>query len=218
MSMFPEIKSNDYRGTVNHIVVSYKYFVNELDQWWYCFDDIMEFIRMNKHYANDLYWKIDDPNKMMVEDWNNDLRDKQSVPRRFVTSEVVRQFIQRNNERNNTLIKSMNILEFREDSHVKYFEDEEIVDSINKLYKSIECKDYEEMSDHILYLYHTDSIRDILDKHRDDFDKDIEKAVDTIRDYMYKDEIDCIICECNNEERIKLSKEEDVWNVWFPGK
>ena len=127
---------------------------------------------------------------MMVEDWNNynSFSEQELKIRRFVTSDVVRQFIQRNNNRNNALLKSMNNLEFKEDAHEKYFEDEELVNRIEKLHKSLHDKDYEIMADQIYELYHCDSTRELLDKYRDDFDKELEKAVDLIRDKMYNDD------------------------------
>ena len=125
MSLFPEITSNDYKGFVEGFTIEYKYFINTDNQWWYCFDNIVEFIHMNEKYANMLYDKeISEENKMMVEDWNNynSFSEQELKIRRFVTSDVVRQFIQRNNNRNNALLKSMNNLEFKEDAHEKYFE------------------------------------------------------------------------------------------------
>lgn len=47
MSLFPEITSKNHEEFIEGVLVSYKYFVNAQDVWWYCFDDIVEFIRMN---------------------------------------------------------------------------------------------------------------------------------------------------------------------------
>ena len=218
MSLFPEITSKNHEEFIEGVLVSYKYFVNAQDVWWYCFDDIVEFIRMNEKYANMLYDKeVPEVSKEMFEDWNyyNEYGVNQSKTRRFVTSEVVRQFIERNNQRNNVLIKSMNNLEFKEDAHEKYFEDDELADSIEKLHTALHNKDYEEMANQIYDIYHSETTYDILDKFKEEFDKEKEKVVDEIREKIYKDEIDWILGGSGEEEIIKLSKEDGIWSIWI---
>lgn len=203
MSLFPEITSKNHEEYVEGILVSYKYFVNAPDIWWYCFDDVVEFTRMNEKYANMLYDKeVPEVSKEIFEDWNNDLRDRQSKPRRFVTSEVVRQFIERNNQRNNILIKSMNNLEFKEDAHEKYFEDDELAKSIEKLHTALHNKDYEELTHQCLMLSQTESTREVLDK-RGIIDKEKEEYVDKYREMIYNPDVEEV------ESIGKLRKKED---------
>lgn len=215
MSLFPEITSINYEGFVDGVQVSYRYFVNDQNQWWYCYDDIIEFIQMNENYAEKLYDKMPDNEKEIFEDWNcyDKYGDQQLTPRRFVTSIIIRQLIQRNIERNNILIKSMNILEFREDAHVVYQDDEELLDIMNKTKKALEDKDYEEWAKQIDRSYHSESYRDIADK-LGIINKEFEKAVDKIRDYT--DEINMIVLE-GDDSLYKLFKEEDKWvfDNWF---
>lgn len=216
MSLFPEVTSKDYNGVVEDISISYKYFVNDQDVWWYCFDDIVEFIHMNEKYANMLYDKeIPEVSKETFEDYNNynAYGYCESKPRRFVTSEVVRQFIERNNQRNNVLIKSINNLEFKEDAHEKYFEDDELVNSIEKLHTALHNKDYEEMANQIYDIYHSETTYDILDKFKDGFDKEIEHAVDMIRDKLYEEDIKCILMETDDDISSKFTKIENKWTI-----
>lgn len=161
--------------------------------------------------------EVPEVSKEIFEDWNyyNEYGVNQSKTRRFVTSEVVRQFIERNNQRNNVLIKSMNNLEFKEDAHEKYFEDDELADSIEKLHTALHNKDYEEMANQIYDIYHSETTYDILDKFKEEFDKEKEKVVDVIREKIYKDEIDWIIGGSGEEEIIKLSKEDGIWSNWI---
>ena len=206
MSLFPEITSKNHEEYIEGVLVSYKYFVNAQDVWWYCFDDIVEFIRMNEKYANMLYDKeVPEVSKEIFEDWNyyNDYGVNQSKARRFVTSEVVRQFIERNNQRNNILIKSMNNLEFKEDAHEKYFEDDELLDIMNKTKTALENKDYEEWAIQVNKAFYSESFRDIGNK-IGILDKDKEKVVDKIREEIYKDEIDWILAGSGEEEIIKV--------------
>lgn len=217
MSLFPEITSKNHEEFIEGVLVSYKYFVNAQDVWWYCFDDIVEFTHMNENYANNLYSRLSDSEKETFADYNNynAYGYRESKPRRFVTSEVVRQFIERNNQRNNVLIKSMNNLEFKEDAHEKYFEDDELADSIEKLHTALHNKDYEEMANQIYDIYHSETTYDILDKFKEEFDKEKEKVVDEIREKIYKDEIDWILGGSGEEEIIKLSKEDGIWSNWI---
>ena len=218
MSLFPEITSMNHEEYIEGILVSYKYFVNDKDVWWYCFDDIVEFTRMNENYADNLFNNdISDSEKETFDDWNSydSFGHKRLSPRRFVTSEVVRQFIERNNQRNNVLIKSMNNLEFKEDAHEKYFEDDELANSIEKLHTALHNKDYEEMANQIYDIYHSETTYDILDKFKEEFDKEKEKVVDVIREKIYKDEIDWILGGSGEEEIIKISKENGIWSNWI---
>ena len=217
MSLFPEITSKDHEEYIEGVLVSYKYFVNAQDVWWYCFDDIVEFIHMNENYANSLYNSLPDDEKEMFGDHNNynTYGYRELKPRRFVTSEVVRQFIERNNQRNNILIKTMNNLEFKEDAHEKYFEDDELANSIEKLHTALHNKDYEEMANQIYDIYHSETTYDILDKFKEGFDKEKEKVVDKIRDEIYKDEIDWILAGSGEKETFKISKENGIWSNWI---
>ena len=214
MSLFPEITSKNHEEYIEGVLVSYKYFVNAQDVWWYCFDDIVEFTHMNENYADKLYSQLSDNEKEIFEDWNNDIRDRQSKPRRFVTSNVVRDFIERNNQRNNILLKSMNNLEFKEDAHEKYFEDDELLDIMNKTKSALENKDYEEWAIQVNKAFYSESFRDIGNK-IGILDKEKEKVVDVIREQIYKDEIDWILGGSGEEETIKLSKENGIWSNWI---
>lgn len=214
MSLFPEVTSKNYNGVVEGISISYRYFVNDQDVWWYCFDDIVEFIHMNEKYANMLYDKeIPEDSKEMWEDWNNfeENGSYYTKPRRFVTSEVVRQFIERNNQRNNVLIKSINNLEFKEDACEKYFEDEELLEYMKKFDKAYHKNDYEELANCVYEMYHTDTMYDILDKYKEGFDKEIEQAVDKIREKLYEDDIKYILLE-SDEISSKLIKNDNGWS------
>lgn len=216
MSLFPEITSINYEDYIDNVRVSYKYFVNDQNQWWYCYDDIIEFINMKEQKAEAMYrYDIPDNEKEIFEDWNcyDKYGNQRASSRRFVTSNIIRQLIQRNIERNNILIKSMNILEFREDAHVVYQDDEELLDIMNKTKKALEDKDYEEWAKQIDRSYHSESYRDIADK-LGIINKEFEKAVDKIRDYT--DEINMIVLE-GDDSLYKLFKEEDKWvfDNWF---
>ena len=217
MSLFPEITSMNHEIIIEGVKVSYKYFVNDRDIWWYCFDDIVEFIHMNENYANMLYDKeIPEDNKVIWEDWNyyNDYGVQQSKPRRFVTSDVVRQFIERNNQRNNILIKSINNLEFKEDAHEKYFEDDELAEYMKKFDKAYHNKDYEEIADCVYEMYHTDTMYDILDKFKEGFDKEVEQAVDVIREKLYAEEIKQIVLQTDDSiERLIKDSITDEWRL-----
>lgn len=203
MSLIPEITSKNHEEYVEGMLVSYKYFVNAQDVWWYCFDDIVEFVHMNENYADKLYSQLSDNEKETFGDWNNDLRDKRTKARRFVTSEVVRQFIERNNQRNNILIKSMNNLEFKEDSHEKYFEDDELANSIEKLHTALHNKDYEELTHQCFMVSQTESAREVLDK-CGIIDKEKEEYVDKYREMLYDPDIEEV------EIIGKLRKKEDA--------
>lgn len=215
MILFPEIVSMNHTENIEGVRISYKYFVTEENVWWYCFDDIVEFIHMNENYANSLYNRLPDDEKGMFNDYNNydDYGSCHAKSRSFVTSNVVRDFIERNNKRNNVLIKSINNLEFKEDAHDRYFEDDKLADSIEKLHDALHNKDYEEMAYHIYDIYHSDTTYDILDKYKEGFDKELEQAVDVIREKLYEDEIKYLIVETDDGISSKFTKIDNLWTI-----
>ncbi len=222
--MYIEICSNNHSEFIGKgdsaVHVETRFWVDENDIYWYSYDDICDLVKLNNNTARKWYrYDIPEDQKCTCWDLNNynNRGEQQRIPVDFVTGESARLVVQQHaeyiSERDNNIIKSLNNLEFKLDAKDKYFEDDVLVDIINKTKAALESKDYEEWSIQVNRAYHSESVRDMLDKNGEVlFDKEIENAVDEIRYYLYTEsDIKHIILEDENEE-IKLKIE----NPWFP--
>lgn len=164
--------------------VVFKYFVDTDNMFWYCYEDICEYLELSEQKANQLYkYKITDKDKIVVKDKNNDYKND-VVIRDFISSEALRYLVIRNNERNNKLINAANNIEFADHSHVIYDEDDELKSRIDLLEKSVNDKNYEELIYQSYILSNSNSGRDMLDK-LGIIDKDLENLLDDMRDDLF---------------------------------
>lgn len=222
--MYIEICSSNHSEFVGKgdsvVYVETRFWVDENNVYWYSYDDICDLVKLNNKIATKWY-RYDIPEDQKCTCYDSNYQDQYGNKRQilvdFVTGETARLVVQQHaeyiSERDNNIIKSLNNLEFKLDAKDKYFEDDVLVDIINKTKAALESKDYEEWSIQVNRAYHSESVRDMLDKNdKVLFDKEIENTVDEIRHYLYTEsDIKHIILEDENEE-IKLKIE----NPWFP--
>lgn len=224
--MFIEICSNNHVSNVGKgdsaVYADIRYWVDDNNVYWYAYDDVCKLVQIDDSMSNVWYTRdIPENQKCTCMDSNNynNYNEKIKAPVNFITSETARVIVQQHKEyiteRDNNIIKIFNNLECVGYAYELYHDAEEIKERKYKIYESIEHDDYEELFYQCYKISQTESSRDVLHK-RNIINKDLEEAVDKIRDYMYKDEINTIVLE-GDDSLIKLFKEEDKWTFdnWF---
>ena len=163
-----------------------RYYVDMENIWWYCYDDISDYLDLEGNIMNKLFkHNVDENDKKFCNDMKDDTR------LRFINSKAVRYLIKRSNDRNSKLIKVMNNIEFVGDAHDVYDDANELKSRIELLKNSMENNDYEEIVYQSYEIANSKSGRDILDK-AGIIDKDTEELLDLMREDIndYDDYID----------------------------
>jgi hypothetical protein len=84
--------------------------------------------------------------------------------------------------------------------------------------KAIESHNDEDICKAARQITQTDVYKNTLDKLDLTFNREIEDAVNEIRDYLYTNEVNWILLGNDDNELIKFEKGDDAWSNWFPGK
>lgn len=208
--MFTKITTNNYFEYVGDTRVEFKYWIDANNNWWYCYEDICEMIELGHKKSRKILDEfLYEEEKCLCEDLNNFNSHgcQSSQVRDFITSEAVHRLIQRNNERNNNIIKAIDNLETKLDSQELY--NNELNPKLKKLKNQLNASycDYEEIFIQIHDLMQTDSAKDILYK-ANIIDKEKEEIVDECREVIYNyDDIDDIYFD----GVVKLNKRNDSY-------
>jgi hypothetical protein len=201
--MYLEICSNvheEYVGKGDSMVhVNVRFWVDVNNVYWYSYVDICKLVSLNENVANRWYrYEMMDNEKCTCMDSNNydQYNVQQPKPVDFITSETAKLVVQRHadyiSERDNNIIKSLNNLECVGNAFEVFQDAEEIKQHKQKIYESIENNDYESFFFHCHKVSQTKTCRDTLSK-RGVIDKDMEEALDTIREYLYNEpETKCV--------------------------
>lgn len=225
--MFEEITSIDFKKYIGKIRVEFKYWIDENNKWWYCYDDITTILELSARAADKLLSEyILEDEKIIYEDRNtyNECYDNNVIQaRQFISSEAVHRLVHRNNERNNRLIKTINNLESDFKSNELY--DDNVRDLCDSLATTISngkfqnFYDYEEVFAQAYELVQTPTAQDILDK-VGKIDKEKEELVYEFRDYIYDDYYDEIEinvhlskrkdCESDEERELRYKKNKNI--------
>lgn len=201
--MFMEICSNvheEYVGkgdSMVHVIV--RFWVDNNNIYWYSYDDICKLVALNENVAKRWFkHEINEGDKCTCMDSNNFNKnnEQQSITVDFITSETAKLVVQRHaryiSEKDNNIIKSLNNLECVGFAFDVFEDAEEIKERKQKIYESIENNDHEEFFFQCHKVSQTKTSREVLSK-RNIIDKEIEDAVDKIRDYLYKSETNSVV-------------------------
>lgn len=202
--------------------LEFRYYVDMDNTWWYCYEDICDYIELNQQVADKIYrHKLQEEDKITVYDKNhkNEQKECPQVVRYFISSNAVRYMVKRNNKRNSRLIKVMNNLEFVSGAHEIFNDNEELKERINVLGKSIEKYDYEEIFYQAKQLVESESGKDILDK-MGVIDKDKESLIEQIRHELYDydeniEEVQLTMRNLNEEKKVKFKKSGTQIPEWL---
>ena len=216
---FITIESNVYERYVNKIRVTYKYWVSESNIWWYSYDDIVDYLKLSNVFANDTFDELEEYEKTFCYDGNvfDKYGNKCSELKRWVTSEAIRKIINRNNDRGNALVKSINNLECEQDAEYLYNDYNELNGRLDRIFSAYGEKDFEECFAQIHMITKTETYRDTLDK-VGIIDKNIEAMVDEYRDILYDDydEVGVKVTKNNESKEVHYRKnKESTCPTWL---
>ena len=188
--------------------------VDENGVRWYDFEKVIETLNWNVRWSDNLYKEIEDYNKDMFEVLT---KKGYSNNKRFITSEAMCKLL--NNARRDVneifddFLKA--VIEDEKHDSMDYSLYEQQVEILSN---AINSHDDEFICKAARQIAQTDVYKNTLDKVDPTFDKEIEDAVDEIRDYLYNNEVNWILLGNDDIELIKFEKEDDAWSNWFPGK
>ena len=165
--------------------IRFRYHVDENGQYWYNFEDIVEVLGIKWRVANKIYdSKINENDKIIFSDSNNDSINDCNLDFKFITSESFDMLLEHETERFNQVREAKLRLEF-----VDYRKElKEDINKLNKLAKS-PLEDLLEIARRIDKVYNSDPIKEILIKDKN-LDPSKEKLIEEIREdiYEYMDE------------------------------
>ena len=187
--------------------------VDENNVRWYDFEKLVNSLNIKYGYAKELYNEIEDYNKDIFEalDKFGDVQTK-----RFITSEAMCKLL--NSARESLMVVNDFLNAILKDEKYES-EDYDIYEQqIKMIVKAIDSHNDEDICKAARQITQTDVYKNTLARLDPTFDREIEDAVDEIRDYMYNDEVNWILLGNDENELIKFEKEDNVWSNWFPGK
>jgi hypothetical protein len=185
--------------------------VDENGVRWYDFEKVIETLNWNVRWSDNLYKEIEDYNKDMFEVLT---KKGYSNNKRFITTEAMCKLL--NNARKDVneifddFLKA--IIEDEKHDSMDYSLYEQQVEILSN---AINSHDDEFICKAARQIAQTDVYKNTLDKVDPTFDKEIEDAVDEIRDYLYNNEVNWILLGNDDSELFKLNKEDDVWSSWW---
>ena len=188
--------------------------VDENGVRWYDFEKVIETLNWNVRWSDNLYKKIEDYNKDMFEVLT---KKGYSNNKRFITSEAMCKLL--NNARRDVneifddFLKA--IIEDEKQDSMDYDLYEQQVEILSN---AVNSADDEFICKAVRQIVQTDVYKNTLDKLDPTFDREIEDAVNEIRDYLYDSEVNWILLGNDDNELIKFEKGVDAWSNWFPGK
>ena len=184
--------------------------IDENNVRWYDFEKLVNSLKIKYGYANELYGEIEDYNKDKFEVLN---KYGESEEKRFITSEAMCKLL--NSARESLMIVNDFLNAIIKDEKYES-EDYDIYEQqLKMIAKAIDSHNDEDICKAARQITQTDVYKNTLDKLDPTFDREIEDAVNEIRDYLYNNEVNWILLGNDDRELIKLNKEDDVWSSWW---
>jgi hypothetical protein len=208
--MFKQIKSgNVYLNSISGTIKRYE---DEYGVFWYVYKEICSILLITERARTDIF------NNWLNDDDTCIFSDLQTYGRyedvQFISSDALCRLINRNNERANTILKDILNNENKSNDFQPTMIDKKI-DKIISMKNQPGVPNYVDIFSEIREITEMDEYMIAMDKYRDDYDINIEKTVNAMRDKMYKNEIEWIIGGIDEKEMIKMKKENDIWENWF---
>jgi hypothetical protein len=187
--------------------------VDENNVRWYDFEKLVNSLNIKYSWADKLYKQIEDYNKDIFEVLNKYGRSEE---KRFITSEAMCKLLNNARRDVNELFDDFlkAIIEDEKQDSMDYDLYEQQVEILSN---AVNSDDDEFICKAVRQIVQTDVYKNTLDKLDPTFDREIEEAVDKIRESLYDEDVKRLIIE--NDDAIVLSwdKKDGVWdfNNWF---
>lgn len=187
--------------------------VDENNVRWYDFEKLVNSLDIKYSWAKELYNEIEDYNKDIFEVLS---KNGYSNSKRFITSEAMCKLL--NSARESLMVVNDFLNAILKDEKYES-EDYDIYEQqIKMIAKAIDSHNDEDICKAARQITQTDVYKNTLDKLDPTFNREIEDAVNEIRDYLYINEVNWILLGNDDNELIKFEKVDDAWSKWFPGK
>lgn len=183
---------------------------DEFGTFWYVYKEICSPLLIPESARKEIYnhW-LDDCDKNEFNDIKYQRTDL------YVTTYALSKMLSRQHAKANGVLKEIINNENRENVF-ELTELDKKIKRINDINNQPGVTNYVDICLEIRDIINMDDYRQTMDKYCKDYNIEIEEAVDKIREYMYEGEIDYIIGESKEGDRIiELYKENDVWNTWI---
>lgn len=186
---------------------------DEFGTFWYVYKEICSALLIPERSMKDIFnnW-LDDCDKNEFNDTKHQRTDL------YVTTYALSKMLSRQHAKANGVLKEIINNENRENVF-ELTELDKKIKRINDINNQPGVTNYVDICLEIRDIVNMDDYRQTMDKYCKDYNIEIEEAVDRIREYMYEGEIDYIIGESKEGDKIiELYKENDVWNTWIQEK
>lgn len=200
--------------------IRFRYHIDENGQYWYNFEDIVGVLALKWRVANKIYeTMIDEKDKIIFSDSNNDCKIGCNLDFKFITSESFDMLLDHETERIKQVREAKLRLEF-----IDYRKElKEDIDKLNKLAES-PLEDLLEIARRIDKVYNSEPIKEILIKDKN-LDLSKEKLIEEIREdiYEYMDEETYEVemqlikkkSDCDKQVRYRKHKVESTCPSWL---
>ena len=187
--------------------------VDENNVRWYDFEKLVNSLNIKYSWAKELYNEIEDYNKNIFEVLS---KNGYSNDKRFITSEAMCKLL--NSARESLMVVNDFLKAIIEDEKQDSMDYSLYEQQVEILSNAINSHDDEFICKAARQIAQTDVYKNTLDKVDPTFNREIEDAVNEIRDYLYINEVNWILLGNDDNELIKFEKVDDAWSNWFPGK
>jgi hypothetical protein len=184
--------------------------VDENNVRWYDFEKLVNSLNIKYGYAKELYNEIEDYNKDIFKALDK-FGDEQT--KRFITSEAMCKLL--NSARESLMVVNDFLNAILKDEKYESEDYDVYEQQLKMIAKAIDSHNDKDICKAARQLTQTDVYKNTLDKLDPTFDREIEDAVDEIRDYLYNNEVNWILLGNDDSELFKLNKEDDVWSSWW---
>ena len=184
--MIKDVRVENYKDW--DLGIEFKYFVDEYNNFWYNFEDVCKILDLKymSMKANSILENVVNENNKMtcrVLNYRNKYNEEREIARDFVTSEAIRELLERYKMKLNGLVSAINTIEsnFMVQQHEGFEEWSKQVEVLND---SINKKDACAIAIQAQRLSNMNVSRDILDE-VGYLDKEKEELVDILRYEVY---------------------------------
>jgi hypothetical protein len=184
--------------------------VDENNVRWYDFEKLVNSLNIKYSWAKELYNEIEDYNKNIFEVLS---KNGYSNDKRFITSEAMCKLL--NSARESLMVVNDFLNAILKDEKYESEDYDVYEQQLKMIAKAIDSHNDKDICKAARQLTQTDVYKNTLDKLDPTFDREIEDAVDEIRDYLYNNEVNWILLGNDDSELFKLNKEDDVWSSWW---
>lgn len=185
--------------------------IDENNVRWYDFEKLVNSLNCNIRWVDNLYKQIEDYNKDIFEVLNKYGRSEE---KRFITSEAMCKLL--NSARENLMIIDDFLNAILNDEKQESADYDIYEQQLTILSNAINSHNDKDICKAARQITQTDVYKNTLDKTDPTFDRELEDAVDKIRDCMYEKEVKEILAINDNEEIIlELHDEDDGWYQLF---